>query len=255
MTTKPTFTVYPALDLRRGEVVRLKRGDPGQQTTYASDPLDIIRGWLDQGVRWLHMVNLDGAFGEKGSVNYKKIGKISQLIHANGASIQYGGGLRSIDAINTALELGISRAILGTIAVEDPAIIEQAIEIHGPAKILVSLDASDGYIRTRGWLQETPIKSIPFGKHLYAQGVRWAIYTDISRDGMGSGANIDDSAALAQASGLNVIVAGGVKYSSDLATAREAGLAGIIVGRAIYEGSIGIDECIQYTDAGNRNTL
>ena len=255
MTTKPTFTVYPALDLRRGEVVRLKRGDPGQQTTYASDPLDIIRGWLDQGVRWLHMVNLDGAFGERGSVNYKKIEQISQLIHANGAYIQYGGGLRSIDAINTALELGITRAILGTIAIEDPTIIDQAIEIYGPTRIVVSLDANDGYIRTRGWLKETPIKVIPLGKQLYAQGVRWAIYTDISRDGMGSGANIDDSTALAQASGLNVIIAGGVKYNSDLAAAREAGLAGIIVGRAIYEGSIGIDECIQYTDAGNRNTL
>lgn len=255
MTTKPPFTVYPALDLRRGEVVRLKRGDPGLQTTYASDPLDIIRGWLDQGVKWLHMVNLDGAFGERGSVNYKKIEQISQLIHANGAYIQYGGGLRSIDAINTALELGITRAIFGTIAIEDPTIIDQAIEIYGPTRIVVSLDANDGYIRTRGWLKETPIKVIPLGKQLYAQGVRWAIYTDISRDGMGSGANIDDSTALAQASGLNVIVAGGVKYNSDLATAREAGLAGIIVGRAIYEGSIGIDECIQYTDAGNRNTL
>lgn len=255
MITKPPFTVYPALDLRRGEVVRLKRGDPGQQTTYGSDPLDIIQGWLDQGVKWLHMINLDGAFGEIGSVNYKRIGKISQIINANGASVQYGGGLRSIDAINTVLQLGISRAILGTIAIEDPAIIDQAIELYGPDRIVVSLDASDGYIRTRGWLKETPIKAIPLGKQLYAQGVRWAIHTDISRDGMGSGANIDDSAALAQASGLNVIVAGGVNYSSDLAAAREAGLAGIIVGRAIYEGSIGIDECIQYTDTENQNTM
>ncbi len=252
MTTSPPFTVYPALDLRGGEVVRLKRGDPDLQTTYSSDPLAVIRGWLDQGVKWIHVVNLDGAFSERESVNYKNIGKIAQLINANGASVQLGGGLRSINAITTALDLGITRVILGTIAIEDPAIIEQAIEIYGPARIAVSLDAREGSIRTRGWLQETPIQAITLGKQLYAQGVRWAIHTDISRDGMGSGANIEASVALAQATGLNVIAAGGVKYISDLASARVAGLAGIIVGRAIYEASVSIDDCIHFTDDGKR---
>ncbi len=250
MTTHPTFTVYPALDLRKGEVVRLKRGDPGQQTTYALDPSKVIREWLDQGVKWVHIVNLDGAFGERSSANYMKIENIVQLINANGASVQFGGGLRSIDAITTALDLGITRVIIGTIAIENPDLLVRAIELFGPSRVVVSLDARDGIIMTRGWLQETPIQVIELGNQLFTQGVRWAIHTDISRDGMGSGANIDASAQLAQATGLNVIVAGGVKYPSDLAAAREAGLAGIIVGRAIYEGTVSVDECVQYTNAG-----
>lgn len=252
MTTKAPFTVYPAIDLRGGEVVRLSRGDPNRQTTYSLDPFAVVLEWLNLGIKWVHVINLDGAFGEQTSATFKKISEIAKLVHTYGASIQYGGGLRSIDAISAALDIGIERVILGTMAIEDPDAIRRAIELFGDSRVAVSLDAEEGRIRTRGWAVETPVQASTLGQELFAQGVRWAIHTDISRDGMGSGANIDAATELKRATGLNIIAAGGVKYTTDLLSAREAGLSGIIVGRAIFEGSVTIHDCIRITDSSIR---
>jgi phosphoribosylformimino-5-aminoimidazole carboxamide ribotide isomerase len=246
MSSQSSFIVYPAIDLRSGKVVRLRQGDPDQQTAYFSDPLAVVRAWIDLGVRWMHIINLDGAFDEPGSANYNVIEKISSIVSDRGACIQYGGGLRSLASIKTALELGITRVILGTAAIENPDITLHAIELFGPGQVAVSLDADDGYLRVHGWRKRTPTHAKEFSIKLYEQGVRWVIFTDISRDGTGRGINISATVELAEATGLNVIASGGVHSTQDISAAREVGLPGIIVGRAIYEGSISIQECLQF---------
>lgn len=248
MSLTPTFIVYPAIDLRSGKVVRLRHGDPKEQTTYSSDPLAVVREWLHLGLKWMHIINLDGAFGEVEAANFKVLQKISQITNDHGACIQYGGGLRSLSEIKTFIDMGISRLILGTIAIENPEMTQEAIELFGPTRVAVSLDAMNGLIRVRGWQQETPIQAKVLGKKLYEQGVRWAIFTDISRDGTGRGVNIPATAELAQATGLNVIASGGVRSIVDVAAAREAGLPGIIVGRALYERQISIQDCLKFME-------
>lgn len=246
MRAQTVFTVYPAIDLRAGKVVRLRQGDPDQQTTYHSDPLAVAQTWIEQGVRWLHIINLDGALDEAGSANFQAIVEISRFAAEHGAQIQYGGGLRSLKSIETAIELGISRVILGTVTIENPEIASQAIENFGSGRVAASLDAQEGYIRTHGWQQDTPILAEDLGIQLFQQGMRWAIHTDIRRDGTGRGVNIPATAKLAEATGLQVIASGGVHTKADIAGAREAGLPGIIIGRALYEGSLSIQDCLQF---------
>lgn len=246
MRAKNLFTVYPAIDLRDGKVVRLRQGDPHQQTTYSSDPLEIVQAWVDLGIRWFHIINLDGAFDESGSANYLAIENIARIAGNHGAKIQYGGGLRSLVSIKNAIGLGISRVILGTVAIEEPEIILQAIELFGPDHVAVGLDAQDGLIRTHGWQQDTHLTAKDLGLRLFQQGVRWAIFTDIRRDGTGRGVNIPATSKLSEETGLYVIASGGVHSTTDIKAALEANLPGIIVGRAIYEGSISIQDCLQF---------
>ena len=238
------FNVYPAIDLRDGYVVRLMHGDPGQQTTYSSDPETLVTSWLDAGVKWLHVINLDGAFGENDSANFRILKQICPLISNQGARIQFGGGLRTAAAIQAAFELGIDRVILGTIAVENPQLTREIIEEHDPDQIAISLDAMQGRIRVRGWQTDSSIQVSALGKQLAEYGLSWLIFTDISRDGAGKGVNISSCLELKQATGINIIASGGVNSIEDIRAAREAGLAGIIVGRALYEKKIRIEDCI-----------
>lgn len=226
--------VYPAIDLRGGKVVRLRQGDPARQTVYSSDPAATARRWLEAGAHWLHVVNLDGAFGESGDGNLSALEAILSL----GARVQFGGGLRSLEAIARALDLGVSRVILGTIAVENPSVVAQALARFGAERIAVSIDARDGLVRTRGWQAESGVPALDLALRLRTLGLRTVIFTDIRRDGLGGGLNLAASRELAQASGLEVIASGGVHTIEDVRAVKEAGLAGVIIGRALYEGTI-----------------
>lgn len=228
------FTIYPAIDLRAGKVVRLSQGDLARQTTYGEDPAAMARRWLEAGTRWLHVVNLDGAFGEAGTANAHAI----EQIVATGAQIQLGGGLRTLDDIERVLALGVARAIIGTAAVENPALVPEAIVRFGPERIGVGIDARDGRVRVRGWVDDTGISAIALGQQLRAAGAELVVFTDVARDGVGTGVNIEASVALAQASGLRVIGSGGVASADDVWRVRDARLDGVIIGRALYEGQI-----------------
>jgi phosphoribosylformimino-5-aminoimidazole carboxamide ribotide isomerase len=242
-----TFTLYPALDLRAGKVVRLQEGDPGRQTKYSDDPAATARLWLEAGARWLHVVNLDGAFGESDSANQAALGRILDLTTQAGARIQFGGGIRSTDMIKRVLDLGVNRVVLGTIAVEQPQLVDNALREFGAACVAVGIDARDGLVRVRGWQAESGVQAMELALQMRSLGVRTLVFTDISRDGLGSGLNISSTRALADSSGLDVIASGGAHTLNDVVAARQADLAGVIIGRALYEGTIDLSGALKST--------
>ncbi len=238
-----SFTIYPAIDLRGGKVVRLKEGDPARMTSYSDDPAETARKWLGMGAQWLHVVNLDGAFGEGDNANRAALESILKL----GARVQFGGGIRSMDAVADILKLGVSRAILGTIAIEQPAIVADALTRFGADKIAVGIDARDGLVRTRGWKDNSGVSAIDLALQMRTVGLDTVIFTDVSRDGLGSGLNIPSTRELAERSGLDVIASGGVHTIEDVIAAKDAGLAGCIIGRALYDGTVDLQESLKVT--------
>jgi phosphoribosylformimino-5-aminoimidazole carboxamide ribotide isomerase len=242
--TKDDFVVYPAIDLMAGKVVRLRQGDAHQQTVYSTDPKGIASRWIDAGVHWLHVVNLDGAFGEDDSANRLAVKSIFQAADASGVKIQLGGGLRSLDAVQAAFDLGASRAILGSIILDKAQLIDHLLEKFTSSHLAVGIDARQGWVQVHGWRTEASVRAIDLGIDLKSRGFETAIFTDIDRDGVGSGVNITASTRFADETQLAVIASGGVSDPSDVRAARQAGLNGIIVGRALYNGSISIKDCI-----------
>jgi phosphoribosylformimino-5-aminoimidazole carboxamide ribotide isomerase len=241
-----TFTIYPAIDLRDGQVVRLKQGDPNQQTTYSSDPVEIARKWAAAGSAWLHVVNLDGAFGaaEASQANRAALNAIAAAVPLK---VQFGGGVRSLDDVRAALDAGASRVVIGTAAIEQPELVAEVLRLHGPQRLVVGLDSKDGMIVTRGWQHTTPLPAIEVGERMRAMGVLHALYTEVGRDGMLSGVAAELTAALAQITGLQVMASGGVKDMKDiheLLLYAPRGVAGVIVGRSLYEGTLDLGEAL-----------
>lgn len=238
------FTIYPAIDLRNGRVVRLQLGDPNKQTIFGDDPAAMGRQWLAAGAEWLHVVNLDGAFDEAGAANWAALPQLTQL----GAQVQFGGGIRTLADVERALAAGAARVILGTTAVENPQLVAQAIAQFGADKVVVGIDARDGRVKTRGWLHDTAVTPAQLGQQMKELGVQTIIYTDISRDGVLTGVNATATAQLAQATGLSVIASGGVAALDDItrcAALAGQGVVGVITGRAIYDGRLDLHTAFQ----------
>jgi len=240
------FTVYPAIDLRAGKVVRLLRGDPTYQTTYAQDPAEVARRWLACGTTWLHVVNLDGAFGDQDPKNLTALQEIMNAVKTISPSVQvqFGGGLRSLGEIECALSTGVSRVILGTVAIENPDLLDNALQRYSNRAIVLAIDARDNQIAIRGWTKETTIDPISLGKQFYTMGLRTAIFTNINRDGSGDGVDLDNTKEIASATGLSMIAAGGVASLEDVRRVRAARLGGVIIGRALYDGTIDLKEAL-----------
>ena len=238
------FIVYPAIDLRAGQVVRLNEGDPQRQTAYSSDPAAVAARWLLAGASWLHVVNLDGAFDQPDSANHAALEAILSVAETFGAKVQFGGGLRSLEAVQRALELGVERAVLGTLAVEQPEQLVEALDRWGAGRIAASLDARDGMVAVRGWQQDTQLTVLQAALEMRQAGLRCLVFTDIARDGLQTGLNLPATVELAEQSGLAVIASGGVSSAQDIHAVRAAGLAGVIVGRALYEGTVDLSEVL-----------
>lgn len=233
--------IYPAIDLRGGKVVRLKEGDPNRQTVFSDDPLATAQAWIEQGAMWIHMVNLDGAFA---SANDN--GRILEGASKLGAKVQFGGGLRGIADIERAFEQGATRVVLGTIAVQQPEIVSEAVERWGAERVCVALDARDGKIATHGWQQMADLTPVELGKQMVARGVRHALYTDVSRDGGLQGVNIEATVDLARETGLQVIASGGVSRIEEIQQLADSKLvAGVVIGMALYEGKLRLEEALQ----------
>jgi phosphoribosylformimino-5-aminoimidazole carboxamide ribotide isomerase len=247
-----TFMIYPAIDLRAGQVVRLQEGDPGRKTTYSDDPAHVARQWLEAGARWLHVVNLDGAFDEEDMANQTALRAILETVNRFGARVQFGGGIRSMQTMEQVIDLGVSRVVLGTIAVERPKIVVDAIKRLGAARVAVGIDARDGVIRVRGWQAESGIRATELALQVRNLGVSTVIFTDIRRDGLGSGLNIESTRELADVSGLDVIASGGVHAINDVTAAHDAKLAGVIIGRALYEGTVDLKTALESTSRNMR---
>jgi phosphoribosylformimino-5-aminoimidazole carboxamide ribotide isomerase len=244
MNGRMGFVVFPAIDLRAGQVVRLKEGDPQRQTSYSANPPAIAERWLNEGAGWLHVVNLDGAFDQPDSANRAALKSILEITTRIGAKVQFGGGLRSLDAITGALELGVERAVLGTVAVEQPELLAEAVKRFGAQHIAASLDARDGLVQVRGWQQASGVSARQVAQTLRQSGLEWLVFTDIARDGLQTGLNLAATLEIAQTSGLSVIASGGASSAADVLAVRQAGLAGVIVGRALYEGTLSLSEVL-----------
>ena len=238
------FTLYPAMDLRQGQVVRLAQGDPARQTVYASNPAAIAERWLREGAHWLHVVNLDGAFGQNDAANRAALQAILRVAARFDARVQFGGGLRSLEAVAQALDLGVARVVLGTLAARQPQAVAEALRRWGPERIAVGIDARDGRVQVSGWAEATDLDAMTFARRLAALGLRTVIFTDIRRDGLQTGLALETTVALQQASGLAVIASGGVASLEDIRAAKEGGLAGVVVGRALYEGAFTLREAL-----------
>ena len=231
--------LFPAIDLRDGQVVRLTEGDYDRMEVYSSNPADIARGFIKKGAQNLHVVDLDGARDGKVS-NYTAI---KSIVEVGGLLVQVGGGIRDEERIRRYLDLGVSRVILGTVAVEDFAFLERMVGLFGE-QIAVSVDARDGKIAVRGWREVTNADSLAFCKKLEAAGVRTIIYTDISKDGMMSGTNLEVYGELKALVGCNIIASGGISFKEEIVRLKELGTYGAIVGKAIYTGALSLEEVL-----------
>jgi phosphoribosylformimino-5-aminoimidazole carboxamide ribotide isomerase len=231
------LTLYPAIDLKDGQCVRLRRGDMAQATVYADDPGAQARLWQDAGFAWLHVVDLNGAFAGK-PVNAAAVRAILATVTI---PVQLGGGIRDLSGIAAWLDAGISRVILGSAAAKNPALVLDACKAH-PGRIAVGIDARDGFVATEGWAETSAMPATDLGLRFEDAGVSAIIYTDIGRDGMLSGLNLDQTVALAQRLTTPVIASGGVGALADLAALRQAAngtrIEGVIVGRALYDGRV-----------------
>lgn len=223
--------IYPAIDLRGGRVVRLKEGDPARQMVFSDDPLGTAQAWIAQGATWLHMVSLDGAFATANDN-----GRILERVARLDVNVQFGGGLRGLMDIEQAIEQGAARVVLGTVAIQQPDVVAEAVSRWGADRVCVALDARDGKITTHGWQQTVDLTPVLAGQDMARRGVRHALYTDVNRDGGLQGVNVAATIALAQETGLQVIASGGVSSLEDIRQlAASRVVAGAVVGMALYE--------------------
>lgn len=237
--------ILPAIDLRGGSVVRLRQGDPAAQTLFDADPAAVALRWVEQGARWLHVVNLDGALtgssDDTSGALPLNLRRLAEIRAQTDVPVQYGGGIRSLADIERILSLGASRVLIGTAAVRHIDLVQQALERFGPQSIVVALDARNERISTDGWREQSSLTAIEVAQQLADMGVVRVLYTDISRDGMLAGVNVDSTLRLARASGLRVVASGGVAGLSDiraLAARCRDGIEGVVVGQALYTGAL-----------------
>jgi len=236
------MTIYPAIDLRNGRCVRLFQGKADQETVYFENPAEPARSWEEAGATHLHVVDLDGAFAGSSA----NLDAVRSILRVEGLKVQLGGGMRDETAIDKALSLGLDRVIIGTRACEEPEWIGSLVEKFGAEKIVVGIDAKDGMVATKGWVETTQTDAIELAKSLQSRGLRWIIHTDVATDGAMKGPNLDAQKKMAQAvPECQVIASGGVTKESDIDELRslsfeQPNLEGVIIGKALYEGTVNL---------------
>lgn len=235
--------IFPAIDLRGGKCVRLIQGDFDKETVYSNDPQATALKWQSLGAKFLHVVDLDGA--RAGSP--QNLDAIKSILDAVKIPIEVGGGIRTIDDMEKLLSLGVRRVILGSVAVENISLVEEAVKKFGD-KIVVGIDARNGFVAVHGWEKSSAVKVGELAKKIVAAGVETIIYTDISKDGMLSGVNAEIFTELAEESGAQIVASGGVKSIEDIRALKAAKVAGVIVGKAIYTGSLDLKSAIEIAE-------
>jgi phosphoribosylformimino-5-aminoimidazole carboxamide ribotide isomerase len=236
----PELELIPAIDLKGGKCVRLQEGMASRATEYSDDPLSMALHWEAQGATRLHLVDLDGAF--EGESAHLKIAE--SIFRALKIPVQFGGGLRSLRQIETILDLGAQRAIVGTVAVDHPAIVEEAAKRH-PDSVVVGIDARQGSVMLRGWVEKSVVRAVDLARRVKEFGIGRIIYTDVARDGMLKGVNFDETENICMQAGIRVIASGGVSSEQDIRTLwerRACGIEGVILGRALYDRKIDFAE-------------
>ena len=236
--------IFPAIDLRGGQVVRLYQGDYDRETVYAADPCAVARSFLAAGARYLHVVDLDGA-RDGMLANFETI---AAIVKQGGLYIEVGGGIRAEDRIRQYLDLGVGRCILGTIAVKDFAFTARMAQTYGD-RIAVGVDARDGYVAVSGWKELSAERGVDFCRRLRDAGVKTVIYTDISRDGAEAGTNLDLYRELAEIDGLDITASGGVSSIEELKELQRIGIKAAILGKALYTGRLDLKTVIREVGA------
>lgn len=235
--------IIPAIDLKDGKCVRLLQGKADAVTEYSDNPIEMAKKWQSLGARLIHIVDLDGAF----TGAQKNIESIKEIRRAVSIDIEVGGGIRDMERIEMLLSLGINRVILGTVAIERPELVKEACK-RFPQRIIAGIDARDGRVAIKGWVETTDIKATELAMRMEQQGVWGIIYTDISRDGMLSGPNIPAMREMVETVHIPVIASGGVSSLEDIKRLKEIkGLYGVITGKALYSGAIELREAITIT--------
>ena len=241
--------VIPAIDLRQGKSVRLTQGRKDSVTVYADDPVEIAETFARGGAQLLHVVDLDGAFSESNSLNRDVLGKI---IRGTNIPVQFGGGLRSATDVEQVLNLGVNRVVIGTVAAESPETLAEMLRLFGSERIVVGIDAKEGRAVTHGWETSQSLDALTLSRRVAAAGVERIVYTDVGRDGMLTGVNIDQTCRIAEASGLKVTASGGVSSLEDikrLTAASYCGIDSVIVGKAFYEGDFTLADAIKAAES------
>jgi phosphoribosylformimino-5-aminoimidazole carboxamide ribotide isomerase len=239
--------IIPAIDLKDGACVRLRQGRMDDATVFGDDPLAMARRWVEQGARRLHLVDLNGAFAGE-PVNAQAVRSITRAFPD--LPVQIGGGIRSRDSAARYLDMGVRWVIIGTQAVKDPEFVS-ALCGEYPGQVIVGIDAKDGKVATEGWAEVSTVRAVDLARRFAEAGVAAVVYTDIARDGMLSGVNVEATRELAEAGGIPVIASGGVATLADvqaLARHAQSGIVGAITGRAIYEGTLDLAEAQQWCD-------
>ncbi len=240
------MNIIPAVDIKGGRCVRLSQGKADQETVYSEDPLAVANDWDEQGARIIHVVDLDGAFDGKPV----HADLIKNIIYNSSVDIQIGGGIRTLDAIKTYVDAGAYRVILGTVAQKDPDFVKQACE-QFPGKIMVGIDARDGMVAIKGWVEVTNQKAADLAKIMENLGVAGFIFTDISRDGMMQGPNLESIKSFTENTSLPVIASGGVSLLQDISnllSLKSQGLSGIIIGKALYDKRVDFKQALQLAE-------
>ena len=232
--------IFPAIDIKDGKVVRLTEGDYDRMTVYSSSPCEIAEKFIKKGAKNLHVVDLDGA-KDGTTENFEVIREIAKYKEL---FIEVGGGIRSVERIKKYLDLGVDRTIIGTAAVKNYPLVEEAVRLFGD-KIAVGVDAKDGRVAVSGWREVTDTDSVAFCKRLRDTGVKTVIYTDISKDGVLSGTNLEIYRELSKIDGLDIVASGGITYESEIKELKNMGLYAAIVGKAVYAGKLSLENVLK----------
>ena len=231
--------LYPAVDMLEGQAVRLRQGKRDDKTVYG-DPFELALKWKSKGADWLHLVDLDAAFDGKCTAQET----IRRIAEAFNGQVELGGGIRTLEDLDERMSLGVGRCVLGTAAVENPALVAEACRKY-PGHIAVGIDAKDGKVASHGWLRETNTEAIQLALSMKEIGVTTVIYTDISRDGMLSGPNIPAIRSMIRETGMDIIASGGISSLNDVHELMDAGAAGVIMGKSLYEKTIRLEDAVE----------
>ena len=231
--------LYPAIDLLDGRAVRLRQGRREDVTDFG-DPVELARRWRAKGAQWLHLVDLEAAFEGK----TRQLPLPERIVEAFGGPVELGGGLRTMEDVRLRMEAGVQRCIIGTAAAETPALVREACGAY-PGRIAVGIDAKDGRVALRGWVATASLTAAELALQMKEMGVTTVIYTDVSRDGMMQGPNVPATRTLIEQTGMEIIGSGGVSSLQDISALRQAGCAGVILGRALYESTFTMEEALE----------
>ncbi|WP_346687351.1 1-(5-phosphoribosyl)-5-[(5-phosphoribosylamino)methylideneamino]imidazole-4-carboxamide isomerase [Megamonas hypermegale] len=236
--------IFPAIDIRGGKCVRLIKGDFNQETVFSDRPEIMAKKWQDEGGKYLHLVDLDGALAGKS----QNLATVEMILKTVDIPVELGGGIRTMENIETVLDMGVSRVILGSVAVKNPQLVKDACKKYGSERIVVGIDAKDGIVAVDGWGVSGNVEAKDLAKKMALGGVKHIIYTDISRDGTLSGVNAQATAEIARYSGVKVVASGGVSSIEDIKLLKQYeadGIEGVIVGKSIYTGSLSLPEALK----------